>query len=97
MVSGIEDQLFLAPLSAERTHRILDLGTGTGTWAMEMAHRFPAAEVSKQVQAQPGLKISRLAFLVYSKGLLPRAGSRERPQPGPTKLVRNYETPKGSL
>ena len=34
----------LAPL--DTPHRILDIGTGTGIWAVDMAYRYPCAEVT---------------------------------------------------
>ncbi|KAF9873066.1 methyltransferase domain-containing protein [Colletotrichum karsti] len=37
-------RLFLAPIS-EHPQKILDLGTGTGIWAIDMADEFPSAEV----------------------------------------------------
>ncbi|KAF6807959.1 methyltransferase [Colletotrichum musicola] len=37
--------LFTAPLEADKVHTILDIGTGTGIWAMEMGDMFPNAEV----------------------------------------------------
>ncbi|KAK2767694.1 hypothetical protein FQN54_003852 [Arachnomyces sp. PD_36] len=37
-------KLFLAPI-AEKPQRILDLGTGTGIWAMDCADQFPSASV----------------------------------------------------
>ncbi|EFQ28542.1 methyltransferase domain-containing protein [Colletotrichum graminicola] len=37
--------LFLAPVDTEKTHRILDVGTGTGIWAIEVGDMFPNAEV----------------------------------------------------
>ena len=37
-------ELYTAPLSKE-TQRILDIGTGTGIWAIEMADLFPTAVV----------------------------------------------------
>ncbi|KAK2013154.1 methyltransferase domain-containing protein [Colletotrichum eremochloae] len=37
--------LFLAPIDKDKTHRILDVGTGTGIWAIEVGDKFPNAEV----------------------------------------------------
>ncbi|KAJ6436265.1 hypothetical protein O9K51_11172 [Purpureocillium lavendulum] len=37
------DQLFEAPIS--RPSKVLDVGTGTGIWAIDMADSFPSAEV----------------------------------------------------
>ncbi|KAF6802657.1 umta methyltransferase family protein [Colletotrichum sojae] len=42
---AIGDRLYLAPLEKEKVHRILDVGTGTGIWAMEIADEFPNTEV----------------------------------------------------
>ncbi len=36
---------YLAPLTPERTATILDLGTRTGIWPMEMATLFPQAHI----------------------------------------------------
>ncbi|KAK2012135.1 TAM domain methyltransferase [Colletotrichum eremochloae] len=38
-------KLFLAPVEQSKIHRILDVGTGTGIWAIEMGDAFPNAEV----------------------------------------------------
>jgi SAM-dependent methyltransferase len=38
-------KLFLAPIS-DSVQRILDLGTGTGIWAIGMADRYPSAQVT---------------------------------------------------
>jgi methylase of polypeptide subunit release factors len=40
MMSG---ELHLAPLEAP--HRILDIGTGTGIWAIDIADKYPSTEV----------------------------------------------------
>ncbi|KAK1992847.1 S-adenosyl-L-methionine-dependent methyltransferase [Colletotrichum falcatum] len=45
MVKTIGNRLFLAPIEEAKTQRILDIGTGTGIWAMEMGDLFPNAEV----------------------------------------------------
>ncbi|KAK2041700.1 methyltransferase domain-containing protein [Colletotrichum somersetense] len=45
MVKTIGNRLFLAPINEAKTQRILDIGTGTGIWAMEMGDLFPNAEV----------------------------------------------------
>ncbi|KAF4875402.1 Secondary metabolism regulator LAE1 [Colletotrichum siamense] len=38
-------KLYYAPLEPEKTNRILDIGTGTGIWAIEVAEFFPNAEI----------------------------------------------------
>ncbi|KAA8911371.1 S-adenosyl-L-methionine-dependent methyltransferase [Sphaerosporella brunnea] len=40
----LHGDLYKAPI-AEHPQRILDIGTGTGIWAIDMADRFPSAEV----------------------------------------------------
>ncbi|KAK1984506.1 methyltransferase domain-containing protein [Colletotrichum cereale] len=45
MVKTIRNRLFLAPIDEAKTQRILDIGTGTGIWAMEMGDLFPHAEI----------------------------------------------------
>ncbi|KAF5524263.1 Secondary metabolism regulator LAE1 [Colletotrichum aenigma] len=45
VVRAIGDRLYLAPLEKEKIHKILDVGTGTGIWAIEMGDFFPNAEV----------------------------------------------------
>ncbi|KAK1999914.1 S-adenosyl-L-methionine-dependent methyltransferase [Colletotrichum falcatum] len=46
MVKVIGEKLYLAPLDKDKIHRILDIGTGTGVWAMQMAEELPNAEIA---------------------------------------------------
>lgn len=39
----LNDQLFLSPITSPRN--VLDIGTGTGIWAIELASKFPSATV----------------------------------------------------
>ncbi|KAK2049588.1 methyltransferase [Colletotrichum somersetense] len=45
MVKSIGNKLYLAPLKKNKVHRILDVGTGTGIWSMEMGDIFQHAEI----------------------------------------------------
>ncbi|KAK1753311.1 S-adenosyl-L-methionine-dependent methyltransferase [Echria macrotheca] len=45
MIKGVGDKYFLAPIPESRLKRILDIGTGTGIWAIEMGDQYPGAEV----------------------------------------------------
>ncbi|KAL1874364.1 hypothetical protein VTK73DRAFT_447 [Phialemonium thermophilum] len=38
-------KLFLAPLEKDKIHKVLDVGTGTGIWAIDFADQFPNTEV----------------------------------------------------
>ncbi|KAK3353296.1 S-adenosyl-L-methionine-dependent methyltransferase, partial [Lasiosphaeria hispida] len=38
--------LYLAPVDKEKTKRILDIGTGTGVWAISVAEEFPDATIT---------------------------------------------------
>lgn len=44
MLEATDGRLFFAPISSHPL-KILDLGTGTGIWAIEMAGQYPSAEV----------------------------------------------------
>ncbi|KAL1966607.1 hypothetical protein VTN77DRAFT_4018 [Rasamsonia byssochlamydoides] len=44
MLTLMDRKLFLAPIG-ESPHRVIDLGTGTGIWAIDFGDRFPSAEV----------------------------------------------------
>jgi methylase of polypeptide subunit release factors len=44
MLQLLKGQLHNAPIT-RNPHRILDVGTGTGIWAIDMADKYPSAEV----------------------------------------------------
>jgi methylase of polypeptide subunit release factors len=44
IVQLLEGELHKAPIVKD-PQRILDVGTGTGIWAIDMADRYPSAEV----------------------------------------------------
>ncbi|KAF5712163.1 TAM domain-containing protein [Fusarium mundagurra] len=41
----LDGELFLAPVKIDSTQRVLDVGTGSGIWAIEFADRYPNTEV----------------------------------------------------
>jgi len=42
---ALGNRLYLAPLEEDKIRRALDLGTGTGIWAIDFSDQFPNAEV----------------------------------------------------
>jgi len=42
---GLDGRLFLAPVPKDDLHNILDVGCGTGLWAMDVADHNPQAQV----------------------------------------------------
>lgn len=42
---ALKDKLFLAPLKPD-IQKVVDIGTGTGIWAIDFAEQFPGAEVT---------------------------------------------------
>ncbi|KAH6962435.1 S-adenosyl-L-methionine-dependent methyltransferase [Ilyonectria sp. MPI-CAGE-AT-0026] len=42
---GIGEKLHMAPLEKDKVQRVIDIGTGTGIWAIDFADEYPGAEV----------------------------------------------------
>ncbi|GKU09666.1 tam methyltransferase [Fusarium langsethiae] len=41
----LDNELFLAPVMTDSIQQVLDVGTGSGIWAIEFADRYPSTEV----------------------------------------------------
>ncbi|KAK3389846.1 methyltransferase [Podospora didyma] len=65
MMEATDGRLFFAPI-VEHPQKILDLGTGTGIWAIEVANEYPGAEVTglDLSPIQPVWLPPNLSFLV---------------------------------
>lgn len=59
----LDGKLFLAPIG-DRPQKVIDIGTGTGIWAIEFADAFPSAEVigTDLSPTQPTLMPPNLRF-----------------------------------
>jgi trans-aconitate methyltransferase len=59
----MDNQLHLAPIKPD-PHKILDLGTGTGIWAIDMAEKYPSALVigADTAAVQPHIVPPNLQF-----------------------------------
>ncbi|KAG6159780.1 hypothetical protein E4U37_002488 [Claviceps purpurea] len=65
MMMLMRDKLFLSPIG-NHPQSIFDIGTGTGTWAIQVGERYPSATVRGIDIAliQPGMVPSNVSFLV---------------------------------
>ncbi|KAF4998713.1 hypothetical protein FGRMN_3039 [Fusarium graminum] len=42
---GLGDKLYLAPLEEDKIQQVIDIGTGTGIWAIDFADKCPGVEI----------------------------------------------------
>ncbi|EAA28605.1 hypothetical protein GE21DRAFT_5352 [Neurospora crassa] len=45
MLVQLDGKLYLSPLDKKRIHKVLDVGTGSGLWAIDFADEYPNTEV----------------------------------------------------
>ncbi|KAK1777732.1 S-adenosyl-L-methionine-dependent methyltransferase [Copromyces sp. CBS 386.78] len=45
MLVQLDGKLYLSPLDKKKVHRVLDVATGNGLWAIDFADEFPNAEI----------------------------------------------------
>ncbi|EGS19969.1 uncharacterized protein CTHT_0044650 [Thermochaetoides thermophila DSM 1495] len=45
MTKSLGDRLFLCPIDISKMQRVLDIGTGTGIWAIAMGDEYPHAQI----------------------------------------------------
>lgn len=59
-------RLHVAPLEAEKVRNVLDIGTGTGIWAVAMGEEYPGAEVvgTELSPIQSGFGLPNVSFIV---------------------------------
>ncbi|KAG6159310.1 hypothetical protein E4U11_004352 [Claviceps purpurea] len=65
MMMLMRDKLFLSPIG-NHPQSIFDIGTGTGTWAIQVGERYPSATVRgiDIASIQPGMVPPNVSFLV---------------------------------
>nr|KMM63933.1 UMTA protein [Coccidioides posadasii RMSCC 3488] len=65
LLTAMEGKLFLAPISSG-VKRVIDLGTGTGIWAIDFGEKYPSAEVigNDLSPTQPSLVPPNVRFIV---------------------------------
>ncbi|TPX24833.1 hypothetical protein DIZ76_010277 [Coccidioides immitis] len=65
LLTAIEGKLFLAPISSG-VKKVIDLGTGTGIWAIDFGEKYPSAEVigNDLSPTQPSLVPPNVRFIV---------------------------------
>lgn len=70
----MDGQLHLAPFTPENPPtKILDIGTGTGLWAVEMGDEYPSAHIigTDLSPVQPALVPPNVRFFVEDSYVLP--------------------------